>query len=476
MILSRYIEHYTLETGELLLANLLWRTFLELSPENTVFWENASAQPRFEETCLPAELRQALVRNKFLLDDDFDELKFMQDKYRSGRYTSAVLGLTIAPTIDCNFACTYCYEDKKPGQMSSETEALILGYVEQHLPGKQRFSVIWYGGEPLMCKGTISRLSRNFIELSQASGVEYSAQMTTNGYLLDTPTASMLADLGHWTNIQITLDGQRLEHDHKRPTKAGKPTFERVIQNLGAAVGLLPLTLRMNVDRNNAEGCYALLEQLRNILQPALLRVYFAPIHPFGKGCRDISDAALFNNEQFTNINRSLCDRARELGFRAPDPFTRPHLQQCQAVSSHSYVVEPDGSLHKCWTEVGEDDKRVGHISKAVEMTGENSIRWLRFDPTRTLPCRECRVLPLCFGACPQRHLDGRPQEMICDQIRYGVDQDVLNSYLKTHRPELLSPAGPMPRQSPADLVQIIGCSESQRPDRKYERPTISTP
>jgi len=455
MIVSRYTEEYTLHTGELVLANLLWRTFLELSPNDADLWERAKDQSQFNEDVLPATLINALVSNKFLLDDDFDESKYMQDKYRSGRYTSSVLGLTIAPTIDCNFGCTYCYEDKRPGKMSPETEALILKYVENELPGRERFSVIWYGGEPLMCKASIFRLSREFIRISSAVGAAYSAQMTTNGYLLDREMATMLSELGHWSNIQITLDGQRIDHDQKRPTKAGKPTFERVLENLSSAVGLIPLTLRMNVDRNNAEGCYALLDQLTQNLEPALLRVYFAPIHPFGKGCRDISDAALFNNEEFTNINRSLCDRARELGFRTQDPFTRPHLQQCQAVSSHSYVVEPDGSLHKCWTEVGEDDKRVGHIGQAVEMTAENSLRWLRFDPTRTLPCRDCRVLPLCFGACPQRHLDGRPQEMICDQIRYGVDQDVLNSYLKAHRPELLPPPTRIPRSSRVGLVQI---------------------
>lgn len=48
-----------------------------------------------------------LKKGSFLIEDDFDEKKLLRYIMFKGRSNSKGLALTIAPTLNCNFACTY---------------------------------------------------------------------------------------------------------------------------------------------------------------------------------------------------------------------------------------------------------------------------------------------------------------------------------------------------------------------------------
>jgi uncharacterized protein len=438
------VEDLDLPDGHLLLANLLWRTFVELSSREAEAWKALGGQRSFPGR-LPDDLLGRLREGKMLLDSSLDELGFIAERYRRSRFAPVGLGLTIAPTLDCNLACVYCYESKRVGRMSREVEKAILNYVERELPGRKALSVTWYGGEPLMCQETICRLTEAFLRIAESAAATYDAHVITNGYLLTPAVADRLEQLGHWRGIQVSIDGNAASHNVKRPTKAGGPTFERIVANLDSAARRLPVTVRVNVDLLNPQSCHQLLEQLVDMRLAPHVRVYFAPIHPFGKGCRDIAEresVKVCTNPEFAGIEVGLVCRATQLGFKTRPAFEGPWLQQCQAVSTHSVVVEPDGGLQRCWIEVGEDDKRVGHIAQPLEITSRNNMRWLRFDPTRIDRCRDCRALPVCMGGCPKRHVDGAPEEFLCNQIRYNLKEIMALEYLAKHRPECLPKLG----------------------------------
>ncbi|HVU36071.1 MAG TPA: radical SAM protein [Opitutaceae bacterium] len=448
---SRYVEEAPLPDGRTLLANLLWRTFLEVSPQEA---PAARAILRGDGAGAPEALRQRLVDARMLIAASVDEAGFMSRRYEQTRYATHVLGLTLAPTLDCNLACVYCYENKRPGRMSAETEQQVADYVRRMLPGRKSVAVTWHGGEPLLCRETILRLSRAFIAMSDHEGASYHAFMLTNGYLLTPPVVEELAALGHWRRVQVTIDGTAASHDAKRPAKGGGATFARISENLCHAATRLPMVVRGNVDLLNPAGCHALLEHLAALGLAGRIEVYFAPVHPFGQGCRDLADKAavsVASNAQFAPIELELRQHACALGFSDRGYLARPWLQQCQATSTHSVVIEPDGSLQRCTLEMGEDDRRIGHVSRPIEVNSENVLRWLRFDPTRQPPCRECRVLPVCFGYCPHRHLSGAPEEFACAEIRYRLRESVVFEYAARHRPDLLAALGPArPAAAPA--------------------------
>lgn len=432
---SSYVHECELDGRQLLLANYLWRTFAALDAADAqVFLAARTANdPRMFTKSLAARLYEYCM----LIDANFDEGKFISRKYDDNRFSDRVLGLTIAPTLDCNFRCIYCYEDKRPGRMSHEIEDAIIAHVRSNLPSKVKFNVVWYGGEPLLCKETIYRLTDVFLEENERCGTKYSAFMVTNGYLLTPEVVDQLASYGHWSGVQLTLDGHAATHDAKRKTLGGKPTFEVIWNNLRYAASHFPMVLRMNVDLLNPSGCHDLLDLLAEAqCAETGLRVYFAPIHPYGKGCRDIQEKEslqVVDNRQFADTEVALVKHAIALGFKTRLRMDGPRLTQCQAVSTHTIILEPDGSFQRCWVELGEEDKRVGHIMQPIELTSDKNMRWLRFDPTRNDPCRGCKVLPLCFGGCPHRHINGAPEEYTCNEIRYNVKEMVLLDYFNKH-------------------------------------------
>ena len=65
-----------------------------------------------------------LYKGGFIVDNDFDELKELELRLLHGRFSSNSLGLTLAPTSDCNFRCIYCYEKDviKPTYMTEEVQ------------------------------------------------------------------------------------------------------------------------------------------------------------------------------------------------------------------------------------------------------------------------------------------------------------------------------------------------------------------
>ena len=58
------------------------------------------------------ELLEKLKNSNMVLDDDIDEVSYLKDRYKKTQTDKDLLTITIAPTLRCNFACPYCYENK----------------------------------------------------------------------------------------------------------------------------------------------------------------------------------------------------------------------------------------------------------------------------------------------------------------------------------------------------------------------------
>ena len=66
--------------------------------------------------------------------------------------------ITLNVSNRCNLSCTYCFEHKKDGEMMSfETAKLIVDKSYKLLP-KNKFTINFFGGEPLTNWDMIKRL------------------------------------------------------------------------------------------------------------------------------------------------------------------------------------------------------------------------------------------------------------------------------------------------------------------------------
>ena len=147
---------------------------------------------------------------------------------------SDILHLILLPTEQCNFRCTYCYERFGIGQMSCATQQAVCRLI-QHRRDLKRLQISWFGGEPLVAFRVVRHIAAFAQQFCQDTGIEYQSDMTTNGYLLDTVRAQELLDLAV-ADFQVSLDGDREEHDRTRIQVDGRGSFDRIMENLKAMV------------------------------------------------------------------------------------------------------------------------------------------------------------------------------------------------------------------------------------------------
>ncbi len=164
-------------------------------------------------------------KQKIFVESDEDEILQIKFLKYLARYNKEIINLTIAPTLDCNFNCEYCFEENRIQEyMNDETENAIIEYINTIGENKD-VRITWYGGEPLLDKKRIYSISRKVQEKHNLL-----SSIITNGYLLDKEFIDDLKNL-NIISIQITIDGSEDTHNRRRPHKNGK-SYNVIMSNL----------------------------------------------------------------------------------------------------------------------------------------------------------------------------------------------------------------------------------------------------
>jgi len=399
---SRFNHFHTLPTGEKLAFNSLSGGLAVLDSEG---WARYTALAKGEPLDPKNPVDQGLVEGRFVVPENFDELAYLKTLHLRQRYTTEAWSLTICPTIDCNFGCDYCFQRHRVSRMTEAVQAKLLEVFAQKAPRLSKFFVTWFGGEPTLAWDVVQRLSQGFLEVAERNRVEYSASLITNGYLLD---EGKVADMVRYRIhlVQITLDGDAPYHDQRRHLLTGEGSFERILANLRLFLGKpVFVHIRVNVDVRNREGVPALLKRLaeEGLAHQENLRVYFAPVTSTAPPSHGVKGFC-FTRKDFARIEPEYFTLAESLGL-ATLPYPSLQLGGCVAAHPEGFVVEPDGTLQKCWDTVGQPEFAVGNILEYDPLQlAENPVyqRWMSWDPfSEELACSRCTWLPACMGGCP---------------------------------------------------------------------------
>ncbi|MBQ5151594.1 radical SAM protein [Citrobacter freundii] len=300
----------------------------------------------------------------------------------------------ILPTEQCNFRCTYCYEDFTMGRMNNNTIKSLKKLIKTRVNGLQVLKLNWFGGEPLLATSVISDLMEYSGQMCREAGVKLYSEMTTNGYLLSYPLASRLIELGV-TNYQISIDGNEKYHNLTRVSKKGHGTFARIWDNL-LKLKASPLDFRVTIRLHLTPQNILEIPNIINKINSELLSD-----HRFSIFIKEIGDYGGFNSG---NIKTLKSDTAAVIknaiydSLKKNNTSSKPYV--CYAGKANSFIIRSNGDISKCTVALSSQSNIVGKLNNNGTLTirKDKITPWLSgfFDfNLKTLSCPANRVLYL---------------------------------------------------------------------------------
>ena len=350
--------------------------------------------------------------------------------YTMGRCACAMpraVGLTICPTMGCNFDCPYCFEDHRRGKMSAEVQDDVVALAERMLDASsaKMLNVTWFGGEPLLAFDVIESLQGRLMAAASERGAEYTSGIITNGYLLTQEIVDLL-EAGNCKSMQVTIDGMGPTNDLTRRLAGGGGSFDRITNNLRT----LKIPFKVSIRHNVHSGNKGEMEELRAFITQLAeesgnnLVYYPAPVSD--------SEAAEDRGEQ---VGLICGTDASEVGI-AQEAYRfrggRGHF--CGAHTLWGVGIDDLGNLQKCWEAVDKPEISFGCAHDWDPMdplnTASNPDNLTMYLNT-ALPlddgeCAECIWLPTCVGGCPNKRIFAKKD---CVAFRNDPDSYVLALY-----------------------------------------------
>jgi len=417
------------ERDDVFLMNTLTDAQLVVSPDVAALLDRTSFDAL---TDSEREAVDLLSENGFFVADYATDRRRMADYFLSIKHNTEELHVTVLTTLQCNFACGYCYQgdredfNKFADKMTLETSARLAEWIERELDRLRptTFAMTFFGGEPLLNLPVVYDLADRMWAATEARGIRQSLSMITNGLLLTEEIVDRLVPRG-LRGIKITLDGDKDTHDRMRPLRGGQGTFERIIENVRKVADRTRISIGGNFDETSADSFPALLDFISaQDFADKLLKVNFKPIvrdqlppKPSLKGLLPLvpvaSDGKTLGGTCMTSAGAgggSTCDSCSFLDEKAA--FLREETRRhglpaatgvpggpCHVHHDNAHTVGPDGSLYACPGFTGEKAMSTGHISGHIDSWREGNKR--KFDVLEPWKeCGDCSYMPICAGGC----------------------------------------------------------------------------
>ena len=338
----------------------------------------------------------------------------------------------------CNLSCTYCYKEDldKPSagkKMQAQTAEASVEMLLKESPDEQRYSVVFFGGEPLSNRALIEHMvdycERRFAE----AGKQVEFIMTTNATLLTEEIIDYLN--AHRFGLSISIDGPKTVHDRNRITVGGQGTYDvvrRKVDLLLSRYRSRPVGARVTLTRGITD-----VETIWNHLfnELGFAEVGFAPVTSGDMADYNLTAEELV--EVFANmkaLGRRYLDAAlepRNIGFsNLHQLITDIHEGHKKALPCGAglkmLAVDHKGELNLCHRFTGSSMPTFGNVHSGVKQVELNDFLSQRLDRSGT-GCDSCRIRNLCSGGCYHesyaRYGDPtHPTYHYCELMRDWVD------------------------------------------------------
>ncbi|MDY2922093.1 MAG: thioether cross-link-forming SCIFF peptide maturase [Eubacterium sp.] len=379
--------------------------------------------------------------------DDLDELEengtlFTVDVYKEGvidfkKRQTVVKALCLHIAHDCNLACRYCFagEGEYKGDrslMSLEVGKKALDFLVANSGNRRNLEVDFFGGEPLMNFDVVKELLAYGRELEKTHDKHFRFTLTTNGVLLRDDVIEFANK--EMDNIVLSIDGRKEVHDHMRPFKNGKGSYDFILDKFKKVAE------SRNQQKYYVRGTFTHynLDFVKDVLsladegfeQISVEPVVAGPEEPYAIREEDIPQIC----EGYDELAKEMLKRKKEgRGFNffhymidlSGGPCVYKRLSGCGSGTEY-LAVTPWGDLYPCHQFVGEEEFCLGNVDDGIVNTDMRDTFKL-CNVYAKEECRNCFAKFYCSGGCAANayhcHQDiNKPYEIGCELQRKRVE------------------------------------------------------
>ena len=323
---------------------------------------------------------------------------------------TVVKALCLHIAHDCNLACRYCFaeEGEYKGDrslMSAEVGKAALDFLVSHSGNRHNLEVDFFGGEPTMNFEVVKEIVAYGRSLEEKYDKHFRFTLTTNGILLD--DASMEFANQEMDNVVLSIDGRKEVHDHMRPTRNGKPSYDIIMPKF------IRFAEMRNQQRYYVRGTFTRenLDFSNDVIhladagfkQISMEPVVGLPEEPYAIREEDLPQ--IF--EEYDRLAREMIKREKEgRGFQffhfmidlTGGPCVAKRLSGCGSGTEY-LAVTPWGDLYPCHQFVGEEDFLLGNVFDGIKKT-ELCDNFRQCNVYTKEKCRDCFARFYCSGGC----------------------------------------------------------------------------
>lgn len=353
-----------------------------------------------------ADLEELTAAGKLYSEDIYED--YIQEIVDAKKPVVKALCLHIAH--DCNLACRYCFAEEGEyhghrALMSYEVGKKALDFLIEHSGSRRNLEVDFFGGEPLLNWQVVKDLVAYGRRQEKIHNKNFRFTLTTNGVLLNDEVQEFVNR--EMANVVLSIDGRKEVHDHMRPFRNGKGSYDLVLPRF-----------RKLADSRNQEKYY-----VRGTFTRYNRDFSRDVLHLADLGFRQISVEPVVGTEEeeyalrpedlpeiFAEYDRLAAEMVRRYG--TDEDFTFFHFMldltggPCVAKrlsgcgSGTEYLaVTPWGDLYPCHQFVGEEKYRMGNVDEGIIRTDLRE-EFRNCNVYSKEKCRNCFARFYCSGGC----------------------------------------------------------------------------
>lgn len=345
-----------------------------------------------------------LTKNKIFTQNEKDDILMYVSSIENKRRINNLLNLTIAPTMECNFSCSYCFETKTKGIMKDGIINNIIIFISNSVQlGVKHINITWFGGEPLLATSVIEKICKKLKAIDKEISIYQN--IITNGYYLTDENLILLQECGI-KSIQLSVDGVFDLHNKKRFTKLDNDTFTTIINNVDNYAKKkyeMYLCFRIGIDKDNINE-YENINRFYKERYGDNKKITINPAFIIDTTKNKNKNSITCNTEKF-NFKKYL---AKELSD-STIIFPSNNISECAIRNYNSWCFDPKGDVYKCWEIIGNKKYKVGELTTSgINITNQIILNRYLFgsDHLRNDKCINCLNIVNCGGGCPHKRIE----------------------------------------------------------------------